>query len=315
VKPGWPIISNNRHFNRDVETEDKPERSMRASTILVTALLLISVAVPATADKRDGPYHQAFKEISLLNLVNGLYLSQEQKVQLVSIARQAKPIMTRMETESESTLNAAMSDMETIKSSLTRGETPPQEAVKRAKKANLESKAVLKENMQQLFALERKAAAVLTGNQRAVVRDFKACLVPPKSSTNPAAAGAAKDTGPSEKVLAKLYRVDGPMFERGFEMYFSHHIDRLEDYKGPMTQTQIDVERRRIRAIVQKAKAMDQTDFALAKTDLALQMVASVDRVEEKREELREEFTRPWGFGKIGRWLLDPAIIPILENQ
>ncbi len=292
---------------------------MKKLVTVFIALMFLAISTTAFAigpkQKRTDPYDVLYHEISLRNLVNGLFLSDNQRSQLLSIARRAKAAYQKMETDTKIYKQEAISAMNGLNKAIRRGAPAPKEYVNKAHVAKEKMMKVYKEGVTRLHSLEDEASKVLTRNQITVVMGFQTCLVPPKSAHNPSPAGAAKDNSAFEKALDALYNVPERHFSRVSERFLTKHIQRTEKIIGPLEPSEIESERGRLLAIIMQARGMDKTEFALNKSALAEDMARPVDDFKQNRENAFDMTRTRWHLGRVGKWLLDPAIIPILDGK
>lgn len=205
--------------------------------------------------------------------------------------------------------------MDQINNALKNNQKPSADAVAKARKAKEDLAKSLKEPMNEIRDLEKKVTAVLTKNQQAIVKNFKPCLVPPKNAQNPSPAGAANDGGHFERVLTKIYYMNDELFQEVSGLFSNRHIHKYEQMFGPMTESEIAAEQIRMKNILNKARAMEKTDFELNKSELAQEMIEPLHAQEDHMKDAYLQTRTKWHLNKTGRWLLDPTIIPILEEK
>ena len=292
---------------------------------LTISILLILVAFPALSFAqsakqgfgfdRNSPYDRVNNEIHLRNLVNGLSLSAEQSDQLLNLAIKAEKLIEKMNKKTKKAKKDGTEALSRINDALKNNEKPPADALSQARKSKEDLSAILKEPMNRIRELEKKARAVLTVNQQAILKNFKPCLVPPKNSQNPSPAGAANDGGHFERVLTRMYTLNDEIFNEVSARLMNRHINKIEQRFGPMSESEIQVEQERIMGILTRTRAMEKTDFELNKTELALEIEEPIHAQEVNRNDAIGKIRTKWHLRKTGRWLLNPAIIPILEKK
>ena len=154
----------------------------RFTTLLLTlAVVALVVATPAIAE--DDPA-EAYKDIadlkqdiSILNLLNGLHLTDEQRTAILVEARSAQALKERyLARRSESLAEAEESFLE-LKLRLIGSQSPPsKEVTSAAKRNNAEIKRVHESYVDELTGMEKRVARVLTDGQKEILVDFKPCL-------------------------------------------------------------------------------------------------------------------------------------------
>lgn len=282
--------------------------------VVITAALIWPALASAKLHKFNESYHRLHDEISLINLVNGLFLSDEQRTELVKIAKEADRERQRAEALAEAKIDRSVRAMEQVKTALMRGDSHPKDAVKEANLGREAALEVMKDHLLRRMELERRAAAVLTENQIAVIEGFKPCLVPPTSPTNPSPAGSAGHANAFERILVRLYDADPRTLDRQLNRFMNRHLRKLDENIGPLSTEQVDRERQRLGEIVAQARAMERTEFEVNKAQLAERIIEPVTEFEAERDTARKRMHQGWRTGKVGRWLLDPALISILEK-
>lgn len=290
---------------------------MKCKSIVIIMILAISLPAAAYAKslRSDDAYDNLHREISARNLVKGLFLSDEQKTELLKIAKKAQAVSYEMKQKTHTHKNRAIVAMDKINAALKAGKEPPREAVKAAQQAKEDMLGVRRNGTQKLHTLEAEATSVLTPNQLAVVKKFKPCLVPPKNSQNPSPAGAAKDGTGFERMLTKLYNCPKEQYDMVSEGIFDKHVRYTERVLGPMSEDEIQAEKQRLDAIVAKARSMNKTDFELNKADLADQMAEPILDFQTGRAKAFDQTRTRWHLGRVGSWMLDPVMVKVLQSQ
>ncbi|MBI5119083.1 hypothetical protein HZA56_21675 [Candidatus Poribacteria bacterium] len=253
------------------------------------------------------------EDISLLNLLNGLHLTDEQQASLLEEARNAQALRIQYHQRYGGLIPQAEKQFEELKAQLMNPASPPQADTERqAQQTNEEIKKIRESFVRELSDIEKRVNGVLTDGQRQIIADFAPCLIPPKNLKNPTRAGQANDSSGIERMLARSRELPDGVFERRIDQMMDRHVARYEEHFGPMPSDEArEAEKARVREVVDEARAASDVDFELNKQELA-------ERIDPRLAEngpnaLARSFRdRP---GKVGRLLLNEQIISILEQR
>jgi hypothetical protein len=121
------------------------------------------------------------EEITLLNLLNGLNLTDEQSRNILNLAKEASAIREGSLMENAQLLAEFKAALLNLREGLAdKNWKPDSELEKRAGQLNHKLKETREKTSDRLQALAEEAKGVLTPGQLAIVADFKPCLIPPK---------------------------------------------------------------------------------------------------------------------------------------
>jgi hypothetical protein len=94
------------------------------------------------------------------------------------------------------------------------------------------------------------------------------------------------------------------------------HFEALDKHMpGTLTPEERQAEEQRIVALIRKARAMTDEEFALNKADLGNELTRTLDRRDAEVKEFQARFRETESLGKIGRFLATPEIVPLLEER
>jgi hypothetical protein len=282
--------------------------------IAVIAGALVSVMPASAYDESAEAYERIGdlkQDISILNLLNGLHLTGEQRAAILAEARNAQAIRDRYLQNKSEKLSEMAESLEDLKLHLMNPQAPPPKEIERgAKRNNSEIKRVHESYIREIGAIEKRVAKILTDGQKEILVDFKPCLVPPKNLRNPTRAGQAHDYSRIEKFLTRSRHWSDDVYERRLDLFLDKFVSKVEEKQGPMTDAEEMAERGRVRAIVEEAQSMNDVDFELSKQELAERIDIYKDT--QKKKALVTEHK---GRGQIARFLLSERALPILEQR
>lgn len=247
------------------------------------------------------------QEISLLNLLRGLYLSKDQVKQLLELANQSqairdaalKPFLARKE--------QILADFNALRDSLYLA--PGHEKAPQEKASNIDQE--IKEGVgsvnDRVFALEEKAAAVLSSAQMCILEDFKPCLIPPHDLRNPVRVGQA---GAAEGLLGKLTDLihcapEKIWKERGDQL-LQRVTAKLEDKSGEISANLKQDLNKRLHEIARRIRECPDVDFAVKKHELAQELL-----VINPDKGLKHGHKKN---GPVARWLLSDVSAKVLPQ-
>jgi hypothetical protein len=310
---------------------------MRKLLVLTTAVVAGALTWPCHAagdcgdcegeaeiGKLVGQVHELKSDISTVNLLNGLRLTTEQAEWVLTLAREAENVrkggvLTGEETYRKA-LAEAVSACEAFKAEALKGEPPGGRISKQAARANGRLKE-LQEKRKKLVSewlvkIDAGLEMVLDEGQLQIIESFKPCLIPPKDLRDPVRAGQAATEGPV-KMLSRLRSVPAKVWNAHKNNVASKHIDRIEKHQFKMlSDKEREAEKRRLIALIEKARRMSDTTFQMEKTELAAELHPT-NKIEALKGELKERAPRARvaKCSRAARWLLAPRVIPILEAR
>ena len=239
-------------------------------------------------------YHRQRTKISGLNLVNGLYLTEEQLTQLIPLAKEIRELEEKaIETLSEINTNpefiAALANHETR---LLNGEQP-----------DTELKGVLNKyhgrEVELGYGLEKqkneiglKAIKILSREQMALVAEFKPCLISPQDE-NSTLTGSASGGLHIHNALKKMRRIPDRIWEKRKDSYMERILNQNE--KHSVDFMDFDAEKERLDSIIKRARSYSDAEFELHVTELA----------EELMLERPVSYEQKWVARKVATYILN----------
>lgn len=292
---------------------------MRKNSALVLSVLLAAGSVPgARAFEFKGPklgddpglekIRELRWEISLLNLLNGLYLSDDQLGELIALADKAESTKRSFRKRASSRAGAYTRDLLTLKEALYTptgpGKDVKQAALRKEVEIELRPKA---EAAEKLGKLEDRARGVLTEGQNATIAGFKPCLIPPKSLADPVAVGQAVTTEKEEAALDVVRRMPKELYAKRRKKIVRAMVAQGEKEKGKMPA---DVRGGMERTLLKKldsVRAMSEVDFGLKQHELGRSFLLFDDDVTYRKGRMRQ-------LGKISKWLLNADAAQVMRR-
>ena len=275
--------------------------------LLMGALLLASsgcASLPTANAEELTNVGELQREVQLLNLLNGLELSADQMRFLLEKAQEAEEIREELQDKADENVEETVAVLSELRATLMRGENiadPSRERWYSIHGKNLELREEYEEEMTRIA---REVQGILEGHQIYALEHFAPCVIPPQGE---ARIGQAEDTTAAEGILARIRAIPTARFERNKEEIARKITERLKSHlpRGSVLAINEEAETARVLSILEEARGLSDVKFELQKTDL-VQQVKSAYELPDTPVDVRL---------KIERHLLDPRIIPLLEEK
>ena len=254
-------------------------------------------------------------DINTLNLINGLFLNDQQMVDLLAVAREVKALRDDIIVSAEADLSGLDAPFRELRANLinnSMGVSPELERNAREAKERVE---VIHERYrgsslnQEKAALRSRLDTILTPGQISIINDFKPCLIPPKSLKNPSRVGQANDSGRFEKLLERVRGIPEQRYRDKLNKIMQRYFEGLEKHHITLTYQQKEQESARVLGIFAEARSIDDTSFELNKSELAERLDPINNGAFMKDRAPKRHID------KVARYFLNPRIIPLLEAK
>ena len=241
------------------------------------------------------------REVQLLNLTNGLELTPEQMRFIVEKAQEAQEL--RQELQAEADVEETTIVLEEFRATLMAGENVPPNLAQRFHAVEGRFRAAKDTYEAELTRIAGEVEEVLEEHQLYALEQYVPCLVPPEGTLR---VGQARGTGGGEAVLERLRALPAERFERRGKEIARRILERIREHMhGAVVILDEEAELERIEGLVEEARALSDVEFELQKASLVEELLASYEAARSQREPT----------AMIARHLLDPAIIPLLEEK
>ncbi len=251
------------------------------------------------------------REISLLNLINGLYLSPEQITQMLKILKKVEGKRGKYQSKAVSQAHQMEEILNEFREILGRNEEIDQDLIRRFRRAKKRQQKLKDEYRSVLMPYQDQMQGVLNENQLALIDEFKPCIVPPQDTRNPVRVGqAAGDTRNEEKLLTRVRQMDDDVYQRRNPFLIGRLIERIERRVGLFSDEERVEEEGRLSDIFKRARELSDVDFEARKGDLARELKEPHEKALQSRHRKRRG-----DLDKLAKFLLDPKLIPILEKR
>ena len=251
------------------------------------------------------------REINLLNLVNGLYLSPQQMAQMLKISRKVEEIRGDYQLKAVSQARLMEEILNEFGEILGRNEEIDQELVREFRRAKKRGENLKEELHSALIRYQDEMKRVLNENQLALIEEFKPCIIPPRDTRNPVPIGRASgDTRMGERLLTRIRQMDENLYQRRKPLLIERHIEMVERHVGLFSDEERGEEESRVADIFKRARELSDLDFEAQKGNLARELKEPHEKAVQGRHRKRRG-----DLDKLGKFLLDPKLIPILEKR
>lgn len=242
------------------------------------------------------------QEIRLLNLLNSLYLTSEQIQFILNRLRRLEDLKKGdpdIEKEYEESL-------EGIKEDLKQDNFVPDEKREEFQRLKRNIGMRQKEYMEMGRQFAEEIKGQLTPIQQQVIEDYNPCIIPPKG---PSRIGQASEPQRVEKQLEDIYNMpEGEYVQNKYDLA-EKTLKRWMEFKahGIRFKELIDEKELsdKILEFYDRIRGLDEIEFTANKEKLAKEFTEIFPK-ETKEQDLTT---------KIQRFLLNPAIIPLLEER
>lgn len=240
------------------------------------------------------------REVQLLNLLNGLELSELQMQVILEKVLEAEEIRDRLRAEGDENQADVLRVLSQFKAVLMQGENVSDDWKREWHALYSESCALMEEYEREMDRLAREIEAHLEDYQRYALERFVPCIVPPEGELR---IGQAGSTAGIEAILARVRQIPPQRFRVRKERLLEDFLQRLRVHlpRGyVLDEAQV---KDKLLSVVEQARALSEVEFEVQKGDLAQQLKALV------------RVPAPPLSAKIKAHLLDPHIIPLLEEK
>ena len=257
-----------------------------------------------------------FEQITFLNLINGLNLTEAQVKSIIRINEKAREKASIFQQEQSPLVSEVVAAYGELKNTLEKNQGIPPEVERLAFMMEQKLKTGRQGLIDEGSGLEKEIAQVLTEAQMEIVNTFEPCLIPPKNLKNPVRAGQANDDEMGLKFLARLREMSNEVFEEKIDFIIKKHLDQVKKHVGKLSEEEYQAEGERLYELAVKAREMSDVDFELNSSELAAQIKPPIKEKELRAELHKIEQSRGKTLGRVGRYLLKPeVVISLLEKR
>jgi len=273
---------------------------------MVPAWMFLASMLLAQEIKRDEAVENYRQQISALNLVNALYLTEPQTERFLKILNDLETTQAEYQKRYVELIPGMKKEYKKLLQEIADNKGISKETQTTAGGVHLKELEMRDSYLAKLCELETRLDAVLSDNQKCIVEDFKPCLIPPKNLRDPARVGqAVGDASGAVDLLERMRKIPERRYAKAKGTMVEKYMDKYEEKIRLLTPEEKKQELTRVEEIVDQARAMSEVDFQMKKEDLGKQLLIEPLKSPRKKNEL----------GKVGRILLDTRLIPVFEKR
>ncbi|KAF1079630.1 MAG: hypothetical protein GQF41_4188 [Candidatus Rifleibacterium amylolyticum] len=247
------------------------------------------------------------EEISLLNLLRGLYLSEDQLTQLCEIAVEADNAVKSTASPILRDRKEIVATFADLRNRLFMAPGQETQSQQKAQQINDRLKEAQETVREHLARLETRMASVMTSAQLEIIEGFVPCLIPPRDLKNPVRVGqAGAAEGPLARMTELIYATPEDVWNERKMILIGKVVQKIEEESGKLSDAMRNDLLNRLSATAKKIRAIDQVDFALKKGDLADELLL-IDHT-------RRGVGGKKALGKVGKWFLSETALRILPR-
>lgn len=288
-------------------------------------VILVLMCLPLWAAKGDDKpsefemkLQKSFEEISTLNLINGLNLTEDQIKQIIECNKELETLRQGCNKEFESVASDTLDAYGKLKEAVEKNQGIPKDVERKAFMMEQQIKQMREEMMQEAGQIEKKLDGILTEAQMEVINTFNPCLIPPKNLKDPVRAGQANDNDHILNMFKRIRSLPADVYDKEKDKIVSKHLEEIQKHIGKLTEQEYEQEKQNTLTVFEKVRAMKDVEFELNGPEVATDYMKHGKKL--KGEELRDEMmklnqTRHGGLGRAGRYLLGPTVVQVLTKR
>jgi len=241
------------------------------------------------------------QKIILYNLINGIYLDKEQIEFFLKEARKVNAFQGKIKEELEEKEEEEKEILAVLKEEAKKEVfQPPSSLVSRLRRIKVEKAKIYKEFDAFVEEEAEKIKKILRREQVYLLENFKPCLIPPQG---PSRIGESSDKKGRLNFLTRVRKMPSETYRIKKEEIIQKFIERYRLFHPHLEEEKIDKLREELEKIMEEARDMEDVEFSLKRNSF----VERLKSVERKGKVIKVE-------KKIKRLLLNPHLIPVLEN-
>lgn len=251
-------------------------------------------------------------QIQSLNLLNSLHLSKEQMEQLIPVikeAEKARETLKKSMKKQEPKFNITLKEM---KEQLLNSNDVTKDLKNKFRTNKKEFEKELKSYDAEMKSLVNKTKGILNENQLVLVGEYKSCLVPIKSISNPERIGQAGGGEKFGKLMEKARKVPDDRYPKFRKKALGRIDERMK--KKIKDDQKRSAFIKKLGETMDKVKLMTDEDYEMSKDKLFKELETAGEKTKKKSKKPRKR-KKSKEEKYIGRFLLNPDIIPILEYK
>ncbi len=243
-------------------------------------------------------------EIVLLNLINGLYLTNEQVESLIQKIEEAQMVKEDFYDQLNENKTEFKNILENLKKTLLQDKEISERLKNQIHQMKKQQHDLEDIKGEKLIILQKEVKEILSPNQLIVIDDFMPCTIPPKNGR----IGQSVETSSERLVqlLEKIRYMSQSKYDRVKDILVDMHIDKIEKYIQKFSKTEQNAYRQKILETYEKARKLSDKEFLMQKNTLAEGIIP----------EHNSNFTlKKYQLDKVGKFFLNESFLNILKEK
>jgi len=268
--------------------------------------LILGLSFNCVAEDIDKQEKELRTQITIYNLVNGLYLTEDQMEFILNKSKELDSLLRKLQDRKKSDASDQRKALLVLREEV-RKEVPQvsEDLAKEIHRNNFLMLKLRKEYIDALSETTEQVKSKLTDKQIYLIQSFKPCLIPPKG---PARMGQISSQAGPIKLLERVRNMPTKRYKTRKSDIANRYIKRLSLKFPYLSDRELSEAKTKFLRIMDDVRGLSDLDFALQKKDIANEIKNIVIRGEHKEKQIDED-------KKIARFLLNSQIIPVLEEK
>ena len=247
-------------------------------------------------------YDSLHKRIIIYNLINGLYLTKDQMNFILDKAKEINSFRKELKEKMEAEKKEQVGLLGELESEVKKEVPQPSSWLARSiHQNNIYTQKLRREYIEVLDRAAYQIKLILNPTQIYNIKTFKPCVIPPKGT---ARIGQSEEAKGLVRLLERIRKMSQSHYESRKDVIVERFIDRIYLKNPRIEQNEVSEAANELVAIMDRARSLSDTDFALEKKDLA-------KRIKSLTEPERESNLNR----RIEKFLLAPETIYVLEDK
>jgi len=272
--------------------------------VLITILLWAITIKASDIKEKTADLARLNHEIVLLNLINGLYLTEEQAESMIQKIEQAQKIRKKFYEQLYKNKSEFEEILKDLKHTLVQ-DKPISDKLKKQIYSMKQKQHDLEDRKgERLVIVQEDIKKILSKNQLILIEEFRPCTIPPKTGR----IGQSVETGSERLVqlLGKIRNMPSRRYHMVKDMFADMHVDKIEKYIQKFSGPERKEYRQKILETYDKARQLSDKEFLIQKSIL----------VQDIMPEHETSIThKKYQLDKVGRFLLDETSLHILKEK
>ncbi len=285
----------------------------KTSILVMAALVAFVWCTPAEAfpwfdelltDETIQDVSRLKHDIEILNLLNALYLTQQQLDDLLDIHQRSETLFEDVKMALSARADESKRSFAGLRHALITGRDPEQPLAHQAQQENHRLKEIGVEALDDFTAIAVEVEDLLNESQKVIVSHYISCLIPPKNEVNPLRVGQSGNSDGPKHHLGKIREIPTVIY-----LFKKNEIvDKIHSHISTVARgipgVSLEDARERIIDLLDEIRAMSETEFRLYDKDPIKEIIGHPP-ILQASEDLKP---------KINRFLLHPRVKPLLEE-